>query len=72
MHNVGWSASVFNLVEHNRQNPTVAASMLPPPVMTKVKPAAAKRGAAGAGLRLAMRSETIALPARRQLICCDP
>jgi hypothetical protein len=40
--------------------------------MTKVKPAAAKRGAAGAGLRLAMRSETIALPARRQLICCDP
>jgi hypothetical protein len=72
MHNVVRCACVFNLFEGNGQNPSLAASMLPPLLMTKVKPAAAKRGAAGAGLRLAMRSGTIALPARRQLICCDP
>jgi hypothetical protein len=57
---------VVNLFEENGQYPTLAASMLPPLLMTEVKPAAAKRGAAGAGLRLVMRREIIALPARRR------
>ena len=41
--------------------------MPPPLLMTEVKPAAAKRGAEGAGLRSVMRRETIGLPARRRL-----
>ena len=60
-------SSMFNLFEDNGQNPTVAASMLPPLPITEVKPAAATRDAEGAGLRLVMGRETIGLPARRQL-----
>jgi hypothetical protein len=67
MHNVARSASMLNLFEENGQYPTLAASMLPPVLVTKVKPAAATRGAEGAGLRLVTRTETIALPARRRL-----
>lgn len=57
---------MFNLAKDNGQNPTLA-SMLPPLLMTEVKPAAATRGAEGAGLRSVMRRETIGLPARRRL-----
>jgi hypothetical protein len=60
MHNVSMSVSVVHLFEGNGQYPTLAASMLPPLLMTEVKPA-------GAGLRLVMRREIIALPARRRL-----
>ena len=58
---------MFDLYEDNGQNPTLAASMFPPLLMTEVKPAAAKRGAVGAGLRSVMGRETIGMPARRQL-----
>lgn len=66
-HNVARSASMLDLFEDNGHNPTLAASMLPPLLMTEVKPAAATRGAEGAGLRLVMGRETIVMPARRRL-----
>jgi hypothetical protein len=51
----------------NRQKPDMAASMLPPLLITEIKPAAATRGAEGAGLSSVMRRGTIGLPARRCL-----
>src|ERR1700693_702759 len=59
-------ASMFNLAKDNGQHPTLA-SMLPPLLITEVQPAAATRGAEGAGLRSVMRRETIGFPARRRL-----
>jgi hypothetical protein len=60
---------MFDLSKDNGQNPTLAASMLPPLLITEVKPAAATRGAEGAGLRSVMRRETIGA-ARSSLIVC--
>lgn len=61
------SAAMLSLAKDNGQNLALAASMPPPLLMTEVKPAAAKRGAEGAGLRSVMRRETIGLPARPRL-----